>query len=201
MAETSGYSYIDQGSQTPQTEYLDLANRLPDSATDISSLGSPSNADAYRVLFRPVAVQYLGQRDTVGDKSSMFGQLALPTTQATSAPSPGWESSQAVELAAQHYHKTRSAFEHQTSADALDDLYDRVDCVLIRREFGVVEVLLHMAAQNELALVALVGLLTITLPWREELGMARDVLARHAACVAELEKGRDLAARLLEGLR
>jgi hypothetical protein len=85
---------------------------------------------------------------------------------------------------------------------ALDGMYDRIDDLMLQGRFEPVERMLRLAAEDSrpLPLVALGGLLTITLPWRDRLGEARTVLAARALEVAQNEHGDQEARAILKGL-
>jgi len=119
----------------------------------------------------------------------------------TARTSPETTGDKALREALDLFNEVRGEFAKDMPASALDVLYDRVDRLQLLGELDVIRLLLRAAAQNTLPLVALVGILTITLPWRRELGAAHHELACRAFDVAATERGKDEAVRLLDGLR
>lgn len=59
---------------------------------------------------------------------------------------------------------------------AFNKLYDCVDNLLIEGKFDTVKNAMNNVVEEPLPLVFLIGLLTITLPWRKQLGKSRKEL-------------------------
>jgi hypothetical protein len=88
------------------------------------------------------------------------------------------------------------------AADAFDLLYSRIEDALLASNLELAEAVMRLAVQqSDVPLRILVGILTVTLPWKETLRATRDLVVAHVAERADRDGGPKKAEALLSGLR
>jgi hypothetical protein len=88
----------------------------------------------------------------------------------------------------------------QRKREAFDLLYREVHAQLNEGSVQKVVASLRVASQSDLPLNVLVGLLTVTLHWRNTLGQSRAALVEHVRQQALIVGGEEKAKALLQGL-
>lgn len=82
----------------------------------------------------------------------------------------------------------------------MDQLFETFDSMLEKKQFDLVNEMLSWFNVNEMPTEYIIGLLTVTLSWKEKLGKQREVLYDDAKRLFCVRYDYDKVIKLLEGL-